>query len=65
MALNGEVRYTFAQLQIRRMFTDFIKFAVQSFGDSYPGPNCFRPIEITYNGKTAQATIMDKVRPHV
>ncbi|KAI0664986.1 RlpA-like double-psi beta-barrel-protein domain-containing protein-containing protein [Cubamyces menziesii] len=32
----------------------------ESFGDSYPGPNCFRPIEITYNGKTAQATIMDK-----
>ncbi|KAI0374701.1 hypothetical protein BV20DRAFT_976760 [Pilatotrama ljubarskyi] len=31
-----------------------------SYGDQYPGPNCFRPIEITYNGKTAKATIMDK-----
>ncbi|KAI0646884.1 hypothetical protein C8Q79DRAFT_999985 [Trametes meyenii] len=31
-----------------------------SYGGGYPGPNCFRPIEITYNGKTAQATIMDE-----
>ncbi|KAI8998806.1 RlpA-like double-psi beta-barrel-protein domain-containing protein-containing protein [Trametes punicea] len=31
-----------------------------SYGQGYPGPNCFRPIEITYNGKTAQAIVMDE-----
>ncbi|KAI1787903.1 RlpA-like double-psi beta-barrel-protein domain-containing protein-containing protein [Ganoderma leucocontextum] len=30
------------------------------FGSGYPGPNCFRPIAITYNGKTANAVIMDE-----
>ncbi|KAI0361907.1 hypothetical protein OH77DRAFT_1584412 [Trametes cingulata] len=41
--------------------TDFIvALNGESYGDQYPGPNCFRPIEITYNGKSAKATIMDK-----
>ncbi|KAI0831120.1 RlpA-like double-psi beta-barrel-protein domain-containing protein-containing protein [Trametes gibbosa] len=31
-----------------------------SYGGGYPGPNCFRPIEITYNGKVANAVIMDE-----
>ncbi len=31
------------------------------YGGGYPGPNCFRPIAITYNGKTANAVIMDEV----
>ncbi|RPD65951.1 hypothetical protein L226DRAFT_566440 [Lentinus tigrinus ALCF2SS1-7] len=30
------------------------------YGGGYPGPNCFRPISITYNGKTVGATIMDE-----
>ena len=32
------------------------------YGKGYPGPNCFRPIAITYKGKTLKATIMDEVR---
>ena len=31
------------------------------YGGGYPGPNCFRPISITYKGKTLPATIMDEV----
>jgi hypothetical protein len=30
------------------------------FGGGYPGPNCFKSITLSYNGKTAQATIMDE-----
>ncbi|EPQ58739.1 hypothetical protein GLOTRDRAFT_35963 [Gloeophyllum trabeum ATCC 11539] len=30
------------------------------YGDGYPGPNCFKSITITANGKTTQATIMDE-----
>ncbi|GLB35354.1 hypothetical protein LshimejAT787_0209190 [Lyophyllum shimeji] len=30
------------------------------FGGGYPGPNCFKSITMTYNGKTTQATIMDE-----
>ncbi|KAI0747943.1 RlpA-like double-psi beta-barrel-protein domain-containing protein-containing protein [Daedaleopsis nitida] len=30
------------------------------YGGGYPGPNCFRPISITYKGKTVSATIMDE-----
>lgn len=35
---------------------------VQQFGSGYPGPYCFQPITISYNGQTIQATITDKVR---
>ena len=34
---------------------------LKMYGSGYPGPNCFRPIAITYNGKTVHATIMDEV----
>ncbi|KAG5728346.1 Allergen Asp f 7 [Termitomyces sp. T112] len=30
------------------------------FGGGYPGPHCFETITMTYNGKTATATIMDE-----
>ncbi|KAF9476345.1 hypothetical protein BDN70DRAFT_882602 [Pholiota conissans] len=30
------------------------------FGSGYPGPHCFKQIQMTYNGKTAVATIMDE-----
>ncbi|KAI0303369.1 hypothetical protein B0F90DRAFT_1567958, partial [Multifurca ochricompacta] len=30
------------------------------FGDSYPGPNCFKMISLTCNGKTTTAQIVDK-----
>ncbi|TFK72205.1 hypothetical protein BDN72DRAFT_747953, partial [Pluteus cervinus] len=30
------------------------------FGDGYPGPNCFKQIWMTYNGKTTTATILDE-----
>ncbi|KAF9013837.1 hypothetical protein BDZ89DRAFT_1076776 [Hymenopellis radicata] len=30
------------------------------YGDGYPGPNCFKTITMTYNGKTTQATIVDQ-----
>ncbi|KZT28537.1 hypothetical protein NEOLEDRAFT_1058556 [Neolentinus lepideus HHB14362 ss-1] len=30
------------------------------YGSGYPGPNCFKSITITANGKTAVATIMDE-----
>jgi len=30
------------------------------YGGGYPGPNCFKSITMTYNGKTARATIMDE-----
>lgn len=35
---------------------------VQQYGSGYPGPECFKTITINYNGKSAQATIMDEVR---
>lgn len=34
---------------------------IKLFGSGYPGPNCFRTIQISYNGKTATATIQDEV----
>lgn len=30
------------------------------YGGGYPGPNCFKQIQISANGKTATATIMDQ-----
>ncbi|KAF5387110.1 hypothetical protein D9615_001860 [Tricholomella constricta] len=30
------------------------------YGGGYPGPQCFKTITMTFNGKTAQATIMDE-----
>ncbi|RDB24073.1 Allergen Asp f 7 [Hypsizygus marmoreus] len=30
------------------------------YGGGYPGPNCFKTITMTYNGKTTQAKIMDQ-----
>jgi len=33
---------------------------VEQFGSGYPGPYCFQPITISYNGQTIQATITDK-----
>ncbi|KAG8215760.1 RlpA-like double-psi beta-barrel-protein domain-containing protein-containing protein [Butyriboletus roseoflavus] len=33
---------------------------VEQFGTGYPGQYCFKPITISYNGKTVQATITDK-----
>lgn len=30
------------------------------FGNGYPGPNCFKKIQIKYKGKTANAQIVDK-----
>lgn len=30
------------------------------YGSGYPGPNCFKQIQISANGKTATATIMDQ-----
>ncbi|OSX64925.1 hypothetical protein POSPLADRAFT_1114052, partial [Postia placenta MAD-698-R-SB12] len=30
------------------------------YGDGYPGPQCFKSITITANGKTTTATIMDE-----
>ncbi|TFK42953.1 RlpA-like double-psi beta-barrel-protein domain-containing protein-containing protein [Crucibulum laeve] len=30
------------------------------FGGGYPGPNCFKSITMTFNGKTTTATIMDE-----
>ncbi|EJC98564.1 uncharacterized protein FOMMEDRAFT_95827, partial [Fomitiporia mediterranea MF3/22] len=30
------------------------------FGSGFPGPNCFKDITITANGKTATAQIIDK-----
>jgi hypothetical protein len=30
------------------------------FGGGYPGPNCFKAISMTYNGKSTQAVIMDE-----
>nr|KAG8950187.1 hypothetical protein FRC03_012944 [Tulasnella sp. 419] len=33
------------------------------YGSGYPGPNCFKEITLSYNGKTAQAMIMDECPP--
>jgi expansin (peptidoglycan-binding protein) len=30
------------------------------FGGGYPGPNCFKQLQITANGKSAVATVMDQ-----
>lgn len=41
--------------------SDFIvAMSVTQFGDGYPGPNCFRPIQIEFGGKSANAVIMDE-----
>ncbi|OCH95592.1 hypothetical protein OBBRIDRAFT_767414 [Obba rivulosa] len=41
--------------------SDFIvALNTPQYGNSYPGPNCFRQITITANGKTTTATIMDE-----
>ncbi|KAF8921436.1 RlpA-like double-psi beta-barrel-protein domain-containing protein-containing protein [Mucidula mucida] len=41
--------------------SDFIvALNTPQYGDGYPGPNCFKTITMTYNGKTTQATIMDQ-----
>ncbi|KAG2060887.1 hypothetical protein BDR06DRAFT_947437 [Suillus hirtellus] len=41
--------------------SDFmVAINVIQFGPGYPGPLCFKSITISYGGKTAQATIMDK-----
>lgn len=40
--------------------SDFIvALNTAQFGQGYPGPNCFKTITLSVNGKTAQATIMD------
>lgn len=41
--------------------SDFIvALNTPQYGGGYPGPNCFKTITMTYNGKTTQATIMDQ-----
>lgn len=41
--------------------SDFIvAMSATQFGDGYPGPNCFRPIQIQFGGKSANAVIMDE-----
>lgn len=30
------------------------------YGKDYPGPHCFKEITITYNGKSAQASVVDE-----
>ncbi|KAI0781115.1 RlpA-like double-psi beta-barrel-protein domain-containing protein-containing protein [Trametes elegans] len=41
--------------------SDFIvALSSQNYGGGYPGPHCFKMIEITCNGKTTQAQIMDE-----
>jgi len=41
--------------------SDFIvALNTPQYGSGYPGPQCFKTITITANGKTAQATIMDE-----
>ncbi|EGN95475.1 hypothetical protein SERLA73DRAFT_186504 [Serpula lacrymans var. lacrymans S7.3] len=41
--------------------SDFIvALNTPQYGGGYPGPECFKQITIEYNGKTAQATIMDE-----
>ncbi|KAJ9104148.1 hypothetical protein QFC19_004132 [Naganishia cerealis] len=41
--------------------SDFIvALNTPQFGGGYPGPNCFKQIQISANGKTAMATIMDQ-----
>ncbi|KAF8188345.1 RlpA-like double-psi beta-barrel-protein domain-containing protein-containing protein [Pholiota molesta] len=40
--------------------SDFIvALNAEQFGSGYPGPHCFKNIQMTYNGKSATATIMD------
>lgn len=46
------------------LFDDkIVALNVAQYGGGYPGPYCFKSITIWYGGKTAQATIMDKVSP--
>jgi len=41
--------------------SDFIvALNTPQFGGGFPGPNCFKSITMTFNGKTTQATIMDE-----
>jgi hypothetical protein len=41
--------------------SDFIvALNTAQFGSGYPGPHCFKMITMNYNGKTAQAQIMDE-----
>ncbi|KZT28160.1 hypothetical protein NEOLEDRAFT_1087834, partial [Neolentinus lepideus HHB14362 ss-1] len=41
--------------------TDYVvALSVDDFGAGYPGPNCFRNIQISYGGKTATAQVADK-----
>ncbi|KAJ9124720.1 hypothetical protein QFC24_003088 [Naganishia onofrii] len=41
--------------------SDFIvALNTPQYGGGYPGPNCFKQIQISANGKTATATIMDQ-----
>jgi len=41
--------------------SDFIvALNTPQYGGGYPGPNCFKTITMTYNGKTTQATVMDQ-----
>lgn len=41
--------------------SDFIvAMSVTQFGGGYPGPNCFRPIQIQIGSKSASAVIMDE-----
>jgi hypothetical protein len=45
----------------RRHVSDFIvALNAPQYGNGYPGPNCFKQIQISANGKTATATIMDQ-----
>ncbi|KAF8061534.1 RlpA-like double-psi beta-barrel-protein domain-containing protein-containing protein [Lyophyllum atratum] len=41
--------------------SDFIvALNTPQYGGGYPGPNCFKTITMTYNGRTTQATVMDQ-----
>ncbi|TFY79376.1 hypothetical protein EWM64_g4635 [Hericium alpestre] len=41
--------------------SDFVAaLSKEQYGDGYPGPNCWKKITITYQGKSAQATIVDE-----
>ncbi|KAG6835415.1 hypothetical protein H0H93_001655 [Arthromyces matolae] len=41
--------------------SDFVvALNINQYGSGYPGPNCFKQISMTYNGKTTTATITDE-----
>ncbi|THH04060.1 hypothetical protein EW145_g5799 [Phellinidium pouzarii] len=42
-------------------YCEVVALNSEQFGAGFPGPNCFRKIFITANGKTATAQIVDKV----